>query len=487
MALSSQSDELRSEDRPPLSTTPEDSSSTDDWIVEELAPSPNEAENESGTGGLRGVVQALFQSSDDANEPGTDELGSATPNGGQPGEVPLTFELPGVDLRGHVLPVRQGDLTRLLVAEPELNEQERKQLGAFGKILGATFHSELYHHLLELKELYAPLDPDDEHVDLESHSKEVTASSDESFLSSLEHVLLRANYKVLDLDLIEQAISAPNEQGLTYVPDFTLFEHLKVWVRGSTLITRNCRNVKTRFRKRAVQLAAYQRMVIALKFKPGLDLGSNVRSDVLYLRMFKDVPHVDMEMHLPEQGTKVRMRLIDKSQIASPIVMGIPTLAMKFLAAATLSWWTLFGLMIPPVSAGVNSFFGFHRAKHKHLSAMIHRLYYLTLANNSSVLTRLIDSAEDEEYKETILAYYFLWRAIGDPNPLSEPALDQQIEDFLVAKTGLGLNFEVDDALRKLFDLKLACRDRSGGIHAVPIDQALATLDRRWDDTFNHD
>ena len=41
--------------------------------------------------------------------------------------------------------------------------------------------------------------------------------------------------------------------------------------------------------------------------------------------MFKDVPHVDMEMHLPEQGTKVRMRWIDKAQIASPLVMGLPT------------------------------------------------------------------------------------------------------------------------------------------------------------------
>jgi hypothetical protein len=29
-------------------------------------------------------------------------------------------------------------------------------------------------------------------------------------------------------------------------------------------------------------------------------------------------------MHLPEQGTKVRMRWIDKAQIASPLVVGSP-------------------------------------------------------------------------------------------------------------------------------------------------------------------
>ena len=56
-------------------------------------------------------------------------------------------------------------------------------------------------------------------------------------------------------------------------------------------------------------LDAYQRLIIVLKFREGLELGPFVRSDVIYLRMFKDVPHVDMEMHLPEQGTKVKMRM----------------------------------------------------------------------------------------------------------------------------------------------------------------------------------
>ena len=112
-------------------------------------------------------------------------------------------------------------------------------------------------------------------------------------------------------------------------------------------------------------------------------------------------------------------------------------------------------LAIAPISAGVNSFFGFHRAKHKHLSSMIRNLYYLTLANNASVLTRLIDSAEDEEYKEAMLAYFFLWRAIGDPEPWDTPRLDAGIVSFLVYKTGIEINFEVSDALNKLFRLGL--------------------------------
>jgi hypothetical protein len=400
------------------------------------------------------------------------------------------FQLPGIDNRERALPIRQGDLTRMLLAEPALGDDDRRRLEEFGKILSATFHSEFFAILRELKELYAPLDPDSDYVDVKGHGRPRTEHSDEDFLVPFRAALERANYRPLALRVIEQAVSAPNEMGLTYIPDFSLFEHLDVYVRGFTRITRACRNARTRFRKRTVVLDAYQRLVIALKFKPSMDLGPFVRSDVLYLRMFKDVPHVDMEMHLPEQGTKVRMRWIDRAQIASPFVMGLPTLAIKLLGVgalgALLSPVALGGLLVAPISAGVNSFFGFHRAKQKHLYAMIHRLYYLTLANNACALTRLVDSAEDEDYKETMLAYYFLWRGPGDGSTWTVPALDARIEDYLREKTGIEINFEVGDALDKLFRLGLASQDPQGGLRATAIDQALTILDRHWDDTFQY-
>jgi hypothetical protein len=206
---------------------------------------------------------------------------------------------------------------------------------------------------------------------------------------------------------------------------------------------------------------------------------------VVYLRLFKDVPHVDMEMHLPEQGTKVRMRWIDRAQIASPLVMGLPTLALKLLFATVISPLVLGGLIVAPISAGINSFFGFHRAKQRHLSYMIRNLYYLTLANNASVLTRLIDSAEDEEYKEAMLAYFFLWRAAANES-WDECTLDTRIEAYLEEQTGIEINFESGDALAKLYRLGLAHHEPRGTIRATPIDQALRALDRHWDDTFRY-
>ena len=196
--------------------------------------------------------------------------------------------------------------------------------------------------------------------------------------------------------------------------------------------------------------------------------------------MFKDVPHVDMEMHLPEQGTKVQMRWLDKAQIASPLLIGVPTAAAKLLLAAAISPVLLGTAIVAPFSAGVNSFFGFQRAKQKHLSHMIRSLYYLTLANNSSVLTRLIDSAEEEEYKETLLSYFFLWQHHDPDRGVRVDALDVQIESFLKDLTGFEINFEISDALNKLYRLGLAHLDDEGRLIATPLNEALAHLDKLW-------
>ncbi len=407
-----------------------------------------------------------------------------------PAVVGEPLSLPSIDIKERAMPIRPGDLTRLLRAQPGLDDLDREKLAQLAQILGAIFHSEFYTKLRELKELYAPLDPDSDHVHLPGHSKDRSSTSDEEFLPPFEAAMERANYRKLDVAAIEQAVSAPNEMGLTYVPDFTLFEHLAIYVRGYTQITRVFRSARTRFRKRSIVLDAYQRLVIVLKFREGPDLGPFVRSDVVYLRMFKDVPHVDMEMHLPEQGTRVKMRMIDKMQIASPMAVGLPTLAMKALGlslgAAMGNPLILAPLAIAPISAGLNSFFGFQRAKHKHLSAMIRNLYYLTMANNGSVLTRLIDSAEEEEFKETMLAYFFLWRTSESGQGWTSGKLDRHVERFLKDVSGIEVDFEIKDAVAKLARLGLARRDQRGRLVGTPIDEALVGLDTIWDNTFRY-
>ncbi len=406
-------------------------------------------------------------------------------------ELEATEALPvvvpaGVEVRERVIPLRSADLTKLVVNDPGLSPAERISLGRFCKLLGATFHQEFYDWLQELKDLYAPLDPDSDCVRVPSVSPASTPDQDERFLKAFESTLIRANYRRLNLAVIEEAIESPNELGLNYVPDFELFSQLRIYVRGQTRVTRTVRNIRTRFRRESVHFDGYQRLIVALRFKPrDKKLGPFARSDVLYLRMYKDVPHVDMEMHLPEQGTRVKMRMIDKAQIASPLVVGLPTFAFKLLFASLISPVAVGGVLVAPITAGLNSFFGFQRAKQRHLHHMIRNLYYLNLASNASVIKCVIDSAEDEEYKEALLAYFLLWRHLGDAEPWSRTRLDEQIEAWLRELCpGKDTDFEVGDALNKLIRLGLVRISAQGHLLAVPIESALTILDARWDDLF---
>jgi hypothetical protein len=407
-------------------------------------------------------------------EPGGDDA-TIDPHGARSGVAPALTE--------RVIPLRPSDLERLLLADPRLDPRRRAAYGRLFRLLGAVLHHDYLAQLLRLKELYAPLDPDNDCLALPGFTPGATTESDDAFLRAFEELVLKANYRPLDLEYLKQAVAEPNELGLNYVPNFELFDHLRVWVRGRTTVTRKARSLRTRFRKAVVVQPAYQRMVVALKFRPGKHLGDHARANVLYLRLFKDVPHVDMEMHLPEQGTRVKMRMIDKAQIASPVAVGLPGLAMKLMGIGSiflLPTSVLLPLLIAPVSAGLNSFFGFQRAKQKHLHYMIRHLYYLTLANNASVITRLLDMAEEEEFKEAMLAYLLVAESSADHSPRADQ-LDRAVEALLRDRAGVALDFEIGDALDKLFRLGLVRRRPDETLEALPPEPALARLDRRWD------
>ncbi len=429
---------------------------------------------------------------DDTRESIPFVLPASDPIRGEPGGDDATFDTSefravrgerGYDALGErSIPIRTFDLERLLLADPRLPAEDRPKFARLFRMLGSVLNHEYYPLLLRLKDLYAPLDPDSEAIDLPGYMRRRSEGVDEQFLDQFQTLLVRANYHPMAVEFIEEAVAAPNELGLNYEPNFDLFEHMMVWVRGTTELTREVRSLRTRFRKKVIRQEGYRRLIVMLKFKPSEDLGEYARSDVLYLRLFKDVPRVDMEMHLPEQGTKVKMRMIDKAQIASPVAMGLPTMALKLLTGSALltSLPALGGLLAAPITAGLNSFFGFRRAQQRHLHHMIRHLYYLTLANNESVISRLVDSAVEEEIKEAVVAYFVLWQGHLPCEPWDASRLDRAIERWLAERAGLVVDFETKDALAKLTRLGLMGSEAEGGLQVLPLEEALEALAARW-------
>ena len=97
-------------------------------------------------------------------------------------------------------------------------------------------------------------------------------------------------------------------------------------------------------------------------------------------------------------------------------------------------------------------------------------------------LFEYIDVAEEEECKETILAYYHL---LISKQPLSATSLDEEIEQWFADKYNCQLDFEMNDALDKLLRLELI-REVECKYQAKPLSESNKQLDSLWGGYFNY-
>ena len=128
---------------------------------------------------------------------------------------------------------------------------------------------------------------------------------------------------------------------------------------------------------------------------------------------------------------------------------------------------------------GIRSFYGYLNTKQKYQLNLTQSLYYQNLDNNAGALYRLLDEAEEQENREAILAYFFLWRK-APASGWSAEELDHSIEAFLEPHAGRKIDFEVDDALAKLERLLLIEPCPGGKWKARDMEAATTILERAW-------
>ena len=87
-----------------------------------------------------------------------------------------------------------------------------------------------------------------------------------------------------------------------------------------------------------------------------------------------------------------------------------------------------------------------------------------------------MDEAEEQEFRETILAWWVLWRHGRDG--WTPRQLDRAVERFLRGAFDLGVDFEIRDALDKLRRLRLVEIGGAGRWVAVDLPAAVAELER---------
>ncbi len=393
--------------------------------------------------------------------------------------------------REHFIPIRRHALLDLLTSQADLSPPERRRLRDVTRMLDATLHQEFHWHLQAIDAAYAPFDPDDDTRTTTEWSDADRLRMRSELFRSFNHVLERANYQRLSQLQIEEAVGAASEWGVRLYIDFSVFERLEVYARGDVLGRRKRRHWRNWFREEEVDVPIYQRLVVMFSLRASPVLDSDIDASAVYVKLFKNIPKIDVDMLLP--GSRIRMTLLDRGKIFLPTVSGAAVTIAKIIkgalwAALTGTFWGLvafIGFVIGTIGYGVKTFFGYLRTKDKYQHSLTRNLYYQNLDNNAGVFHRLLDEAEEQESREVMIAYYLLWKR-APAEGWSETQLDEAAEEFVRQSIDVDVDFESHDAIVKLLRFGLA--ERRGDAHYIAVhpQRALARLDAAWDNLFSH-
>jgi hypothetical protein len=388
----------------------------------------------------------------------------------------------------HYIPMRRSDLVELLCADPALDPVAAGQFRQLAGLVAATFHFE-YHHLLEeLKDEYAPFDPDSVTKPITPLTAEEKAKKLDRLFDRLTYLMERANFRRLGEDAIRDAARQVSAWGVSMDVDLSAFERLAVFARGDAVGTRYRRHWLKVWRNDPVQVPVFKRLVLFVKLRPSRRLPPEVNTSGVFLKAFKDIPKVDLEMLLP--GAQLKMPGLHRLKLGSSVLGGGAWVGYSVLKQASTAILSLQNptLIVGPAMAlfgyGYKQYYGYQSTRNIFHLRLTQSLYFHALGSNLGVLFHLLDEAEEQESREALLAYYYLWRHAG-PDGWPANDLDAAIERDLDRLANLKVDFEIDDALAKLVRLHLVTR--SGDRYAaVPIAQALQSLDTAWDNYFQY-
>ncbi|HET6884523.1 MAG TPA: DUF3754 domain-containing protein [Pirellulales bacterium] len=390
--------------------------------------------------------------------------------------------------REKFIPLRAADLAQRLAAVPGLAPADRDAFRQLCRLLTATFHYEFHDKLKELKAAYAPFDPDADTLDGQTLSSVERQRGADELFEKFGWLLERANFERLTRGDIKEALSATSDWGLQLSIDFDMFDRLEVYARGDVVSKKSRRSWRTLYRTETVDVPIFQRLVVIFRLHSYHAIDGHLDGETIHIKIFKNIPKVDLEMLLP--GSRVKMTLVDRSKILLPTVSGVAMTGWKLFQGAMVvavtgfyGLMTYLGLIAATLGYGIKSFFGYLRTQQKYQLSLTRNLYYQNLDNNAGVLFRLLDEAEEQECREAVLAYFFLWH-VAHGDGWSSERLDEEIEAFLMRETNVPIDFEVGDALDKLKRLGLVHDGADGLLRAVPIEEALELLDRAWDNLF---
>ena len=380
---------------------------------------------------------------------------------------PLEF----LERREHFVPFRVDVLMERILADRRLTSEQVTQLQTLRTMLAARFHFE-YHEILEsLKRDFVSFDPDrDTLEELDCSDAELDAKCIR-LNKGVKFLLDRSNFARMLPEQLDACLDLQPIGGLSVHVDKQDFSEFDVFYRG--IRKKNITESRFYLFQRTRTTTVFSRVFILARM-------NKENGGCLLAKMFKDVSVENLKIIVPK--VRLGMPIFDRLKIGGTVFGSLATTIYKVVFAFMLSWWLFAIVMSGLVMATFKGIMSFLSSKTKYLHVFSSSLYFRSISNNKAALTSLVDAAEEQELKESLLTYFMLF--VLRNHDLTMEQLDKAVEGWLKEQFDWHVDFEVDDAVRKLEEKGLLFISQGPIYKVCDLPSAMRRLDKDWDDFF---
>ena len=360
--------------------------------------------------------------------------------------------------------------------------------------------------LMSLDHCYEAFSPDSDLLVTRKFSEAELILQQRSLVKKMRELLVQANYTAVDPAHVQLIMTPDSHYGLNLDVDLRVFDELMIFYRGATKRTQTRRSLRRLYmRHEEFEVPIFQRLFIFFKLKPeerrigeimadkACDretaekiyrrarslLPPLIKTDFAYMKLFKNIPRSDLEMIFP--NTRVRFRMFDKLKLGvttgGSVGMGVVGAVGK-LAVAT-NPVALAGAVIGLGGIALRQGMNFINQKNRYMVTMAQNLYFHAMADNRGVMTLLSERAAEEDVKEEMLLYAVLAKEKTNRSELRH--VDRAIERYMGDTFGVGVNFDIEDALSRLMQDGLVVELADGSLQTLGPAAACRHIDMLWD------
>lgn len=406
------------------------------------------------------------------------------------------------------IPVSRFEIAERMVTSGQWGADSPDTIRRLFRYMSAWRHVVYKERLDELEQTYQPFSPETDLLRVGEFTAGQQANYRDRFIAGMKRLLRQANYiEVARVD-VHSMMKGTSQYGLDLKVELEDFEECIIYRRGTDFRTEQRRSMWTLYLfKHKVRFPVYQRLCVLLKLWPEearitqvmaeskvprwraarivrksrSTLPAGLDSDKIYIKLFKDIPHADLEMLFP--NTQVRFSRLDKLRLggsaASGVGLGIFGAFTKLMAVAVFTPYALVIAAFGIAGIIIRQIMGFFNQRTQYMKVLAENLYFHSLADNRSAFTLLANRAEEEDIKEEMLLYAVL---ATEPIHRHElPDVKAHISSYLRQQFDVDVDFDIDDALGRLIRDSLVTEGPDGLLATLTPTQALAHLDGMWD------